>query len=81
MIFDRDVQKIGNWDDVVFNTDSRDPDEGACVEIGITYALGMGCIGLKTDARSVFGSANNLMVLGALKFRVARNFFGRINVI
>ena len=53
--------------------DGRVPDEGACVEIGIVYALGKGCIGLKTDARGAFEGADNPMVLGALKFRVAGN--------
>ncbi len=47
------------------------PDERACVEIGIGYALGKECIGLKTDVRGAFGSADNPMVLGALRFRVA----------
>lgn len=70
MIFDRDVQKIGNWDDVVFNMDGRVPDEGACVEIGIAYALGKKCIELKTDARGAFGGANDSMVLEVLDFRV-----------
>ena len=44
---------------------------GACVEIGIGYALGKECVGLKTDVRGAFDGADNPMVLGALKFRVA----------
>jgi len=71
IIFERDVQEIKDCDVVVFNMDGRVPDEGACVEIGIGYALGKECIGLKTDVRGVFDSADNPMVLGALKFRVA----------
>ena len=71
MIFDRDVKEIRDCDAVVFNMDGRVPDEGACVEIGIAYAIGKVCIGLKTDARGAFGGADNPMVLGALKFRVA----------
>lgn len=55
--------------------DGKVPDEGACVEIGIAYALGKECIGLKTDARGAFGGADNPMVLGALKFRVARSLW------
>jgi len=74
IIFDRDVQEIRVCDAVVFNMDGRVPDEGACVEIGIAYALGKECIGLKTDARGAFGGADNPMVLGALKFRVAGSF-------
>ena len=33
--------------------DGRIPDEGACVELGIAYANGKRCYGVKTDARSV----------------------------
>jgi len=51
--------------------DGRVPDEGACVEIGIGYALGKEYIGLKTDVKGAFGGGDNPMVLGALKFRVA----------
>ena len=74
IIFERDVQEIRNCDVVVFNMDGRVPDDGACVEIGIAYALGKECIGLKTDVRSTFGAADNPMILGALKFRVVRSF-------
>lgn len=58
-------------DAVFFDMDGRVPDEGACVEIGIAYTLGKKCIGLKTDAKAAFGGADNPMVPGALKFRVA----------
>lgn len=50
--------------------DGRGPDEGACVEIGIGYALGKECVGLKSDVRGLFGGCDNPMVMGALKFRV-----------
>ena len=33
--------------------DGRVPDEGACVELGIAYANGKRCYGIKGDARSV----------------------------
>ena len=33
--------------------DGRVPDEGACVELGIAYASGKRCYGIKGDARSV----------------------------
>jgi nucleoside 2-deoxyribosyltransferase len=71
IIFERDVQEIKDCDVVVFNMDGRVPDEGACVEIGIGYALGKECVGLKTDVRGAFCGADNPMVLGALRFRVA----------
>lgn len=46
MIFEKDVQELKNSDVVVFNMDGRVPDEGACVEIGIGYALGKECVQL-----------------------------------
>ena len=33
--------------------DGRVPDEGACVELGMAYASGKRCYGIKSDARSV----------------------------
>ena len=33
--------------------DGRAPDEGACVELGIAYASGKRCYGIKSDSRSV----------------------------
>ena len=40
--------------DIIFMVlDGRVPDEGACVELGMAYAAGKRCYGLKSDARSV----------------------------
>ena len=40
--------------DIIFMVlDGRIPDEGACVELGIAYASGKRCYGIKNDARSV----------------------------
>jgi nucleoside 2-deoxyribosyltransferase len=74
MIFEKDVQELKNSDVVVFNLDGRVPDEGACVEIGIGYALGKDCVGLKTDVRTAFDGIDNPMILGALRFRVVSSF-------
>ena len=48
-IFNTDLDGIKNCDILVFFLDGRVPDEGACVELGIAYALGKKCIGYKTD--------------------------------
>ena len=53
MIFEKDRDEILNADVLVFLLDGRVPDEGACVELGIAYANGKRCCGIKTDARSV----------------------------
>lgn len=53
MIFEKDRDEILNADVLVFLLDGRVPDEGACVELGIAYANGKRCYGIKTDARSV----------------------------
>jgi nucleoside 2-deoxyribosyltransferase len=73
-IFEKDVQELKSSDVVVFNIDGRVPDEGACVEIGIGYALGKECVGLKTDVRGAFDGTDNPMILGALRFRVVNSF-------
>ena len=42
--------------------------------IGIGYALGKECVGLKTDVRVAFDGNDNTMILGALRFRVVSSF-------
>ena len=37
---------------LVMVLDGRVPDEGACVELGIAYALGKPCYGIRTDVRA-----------------------------
>ena len=73
LIFSFDVEQIHKSDILVFIMDGRVPDEGACVEVGIAYALGKECFGLKTDTRSLLHSEDNPMILGALKGRVAHS--------
>ena len=53
MIFEKDRDEILNADVLIFLLDGRVPDEGACVELGIAYANGKRCYGIKTDSRSV----------------------------
>ena len=72
-IFQHNRDSIGTSDIVVFILDGRVPDEGACIEVGIGYALGKECLGLKTDFRSCEPGGNNLMIDGALNYRIAGN--------
>lgn len=50
-IFDADRSEIEKADALVMVLDGRVPDEGACVELGIAYALGKPCYGVRTDVR------------------------------
>jgi nucleoside 2-deoxyribosyltransferase len=72
-IFYRDINELKKADVVIFVMDGRVPDEGACVEIGYAYALGKECIGLKTDPRTLMSDADNPLILGALKYQIAKN--------
>lgn len=72
-IFQLDLSEIKKSDLVVFIMDGRVPDEGACVEIGIAYALGIECVGIKTDSRSFISGYDNPMITGALKNRIAKD--------
>ena len=53
MIFAKDRDEVLKADILFMMLDGRVPDEGACVELGIAYASGKRCYGLKGDARSV----------------------------
>jgi deoxyadenosine/deoxycytidine kinase/nucleoside 2-deoxyribosyltransferase len=70
-IFERNRLAVGESDIVVFILDGRAPDEGACIEAGIGYALGKLCIGLKTDFRTCEPGGNNLMIDGVVQYRIA----------
>lgn len=52
MIFGKDRDEVLKADILFMILDGRVPDEGACVELGIAYASGKRCYGLKSDARS-----------------------------
>ena len=65
MIFEKDAEEVMKADVLVFNLDGRVPDEGACVELGLAYANGKRCYGLRTDVRAVeSGLALNPMIAG-----------------
>lgn len=70
-IFERNRDAIETCDLVVFLLDGRVPDEGACIEAGIGYAMGKQVVGLKTDFRSGEPGGNNIMIDGILRSRVA----------
>lgn len=53
LIFDKDTSEILNSDVFFMVLDGRVPDDGACVGLGIAYANGKKCYGVKTDARSL----------------------------
>ena len=52
-IFEKDKEEVLKADILFFLLDGRVPDEGACVELGMAYAWGKRCYGLKSDARSI----------------------------
>lgn len=67
MIFDLDSSEVLKADIVFIVLDGRAPDEGACVELGIGYASGKRCYGVKTDTRSVESNIDvNPMITGCL---------------
>ena len=67
MIFDLDSSEVLKADIVFIVLDGRVPDEGACVELGIGYASGKRCYGVKTDTRSVESNMDvNPMITGCL---------------
>lgn len=80
-IFERNRLAVGECDIVAFIIDGRTPDEGACIEVGIGYALGKTCIGLKTDFRSCEPGGNNLMVDGVVQYRIAPDLEGLLRML
>lgn len=72
-IFNMDFVALLSSDVLVMVMDGRVPDEGACVELGIAYASGIECFGIKTDVRSAEYGMDNFMITGALKGRVFDN--------
>lgn len=67
LIFTTDYENIRKNDIFLINLDGRVPDEGACVALGLAYASGKPCYGLKTDPRSASADCNNPMIDGSLR--------------
>jgi len=64
-VFRFDLHKLVHECDVlVMNVNGRVPDEGACVEAGIAFALGKPVVLYKDDARTVFNGLDNAMLSG-----------------
>lgn len=76
IIFEKDVNEITKADILVMLIDGRVPDEGACIELGIAYAQGKRCYGLKTDTRTIqLDLDNNPMIEGCF-IRYFKNYSG-----
>jgi len=76
IIFEKDVNEITKVDILVMLIDGRVPDEGACIELGIAYAQGKRCYGLKTDTRTIqLDLDNNPMIEGCF-IRYFKNYSG-----
>ena len=74
IIFEKDVNEITKADILVMLIDGRVPDEGACIELGIAYAQGKRCYGLKTDTRTIqLDLDNNPMIEGCF-IRYFKNY-------
>ena len=67
-VFSKDTGAIEKCDILFFVLDGRIPDEGACVELGIAYASGKRCIGLRTDVRALQnGLSLNPLIAGCFE--------------
>jgi len=71
MVFEADLTLLDTCDALLINLDGRVPDEGACVELGYAYAHGKECFAIKTDVRTAEFGADNMMIAGCVKLRVA----------
>lgn len=67
LIFSTDYENIQKNDLFLLVLDGRVPDEGACVALGLAYASGKPCYGLKTGSRLEFATGNNPMIDGSLQ--------------
>ena len=76
IIFNKDVEEVRNADVLFMVLDGRVPDDGACVELGIAYALNKRCYGIKTDSRVIESDLDiNPMLSGCFK-KVFKDFDG-----
>lgn len=66
-VFKADIQALDACTHLLIVLDGRTVDEGACFELGLAFAKGKTCLGLKTDARTLLPAGNNPMLEGALK--------------
>lgn len=65
IVFKKDYSHLKECDALLFVLDGRVPDEGGCVELGIAYALGKRCYGVRSDARALEQNISvNPMIMG-----------------
>ena len=62
ILFNSDIEALNWCDTLLILLDGRVPDEGACFELGYSFALGKKCIAYKTDSRSFMFGLDNLMI-------------------
>lgn len=67
LIFEKDYNAVRSADIILIILDGRVIDEGACIELGMGYAIGKTCYGLKTDPRSMMNGQINPMISGCLR--------------
>ncbi len=68
LIFQKDTSEIRNADIFFMVLDGRVPDDGACVELGIAFASGKKCYGVKTDTRALETDVNlNPLIAGCFE--------------
>lgn len=65
-IFASDLKALERIDLIVAVLDGRSIDEGVAFELGVAFALGKLCWGLKTDDRVLLRTGDNPMIEGAL---------------
>ena len=75
-IFHEDTKAIYESDVLLMVLDGRVPDDGACVELGIAYALKKPCYGIKSDTRCIESDLDiNPMLTGCFT-KIIKNLDG-----
>lgn len=82
-LFKLDCEHLDWCEVLLFLFDGRVPDEGACFELGYSFARGKRCIAYKTDARCFIGGYDNVMLHGATEVVLRneeelRDYFSRL---
>lgn len=67
VVFTKDIEAIRHSDVLLAVLNGRSIDEGVAFELGVAYALGKTCWGLKTDMRQLLAVGDNPMIEGAIK--------------
>ncbi|MCT8187339.1 nucleoside 2-deoxyribosyltransferase [Pseudomonas monteilii] len=62
MVFDADIAAMKESEFILAILNGAHIDEGVAFELGFSFALGIRCIGLKTDIRQALPTGNNPMI-------------------